>query len=225
MHALYLRWSDPDSQYLMGVVETPLRDVRGACTAGIETAQTFLAPDEVTALVEEYRQGATRRSLAVKYGIHEQTVGAHVRRARAARPPKVTAEVLAEYAEGVPATVVARRCGVTADTIVRHARSAGITPAPHHFPPEQVEQIVAAYAAGEQIVEIGKRFGMGHRHARQVLVEAGVQIRPRGHRPTLAGREDEIMTLRNQGLSFARIGELLGASPSTVRGVVAAYIS
>ena len=167
--------------------------------------------------------GATKASLAQKYGVHRQTVDAHLRRANATRPPKVTPEALAQYAEGVPAAVVARRCGVNADTITRHARLAGIGTGPRHCPPDQVEQIVAAYADGVPIVEIGKKYGMGHRHTRQVLVDAGVQIRPRGHRPVLAGRMDEVMTLRGEGLSFVRIGALVGVPASTVRDAVVAH--
>ena len=117
--------------------------------------------------------GVTKTSLASKYGVHRKTVDAHIRRAKAARPPKVTQQVLAQYAEGVSATVVARQCGVGADSVVRHARLAGTEAGSHRCPPEQVDQIVAAYAEGEGIVDIGQKFGMGHRRVRQVLVDAG----------------------------------------------------
>ena len=220
VHALYLRWSDPDSPYLTGVSETGLEDVRGVCTVGIETAQTFLAPDEAAMLVEEYVGGATRKTLAVKYGIHEQTVGAHVHRAGAKRPARVTPEVLAEYAQGVPATVLAQKCGVTDETITRHARLAGITPGPRQCPPEQITGIISSYAAGERIVDIGKRFRIGSRRVRAVLVDAGVEIRPRGHKPRLADRRAEVMRLRGQGWSYARIGDRLGVNASTVRDAV-----
>ena len=205
---------------MSGVSTAGLEDVRGVCSVGIETAQTFLTPDEAAMLVGEYVGGATRKSLAAKYGIHEQTVGAHVHRAGVKRPVKVTTEVLAEYAEGVPATVLARQCGVSDETITRHARLAGITPERRRCSPRPVEEIVSSYAAGERIVDIGKRFGIGSRRVRAVLVDAGVEIRPRGHKLRLADKQTEVMRLRGQGWSYVRIGDRLGVNASTVRDAV-----
>lgn len=38
---------------MTGISDALQEDVRGVCTAGIETAQTFLKPDQAVAMVEE----------------------------------------------------------------------------------------------------------------------------------------------------------------------------
>ena len=51
-------------------------------------------------------------------------------------------------------------------------------------------------------------------------VGAGVEIRPRGHKPRLANQQTEVVGLRGLGWSYARIGDKLGVNASTVRGSV-----
>ena len=178
--------------------DAPQEDVRGVCAARIETAQTFLKPDQVPAMVEEFVAGATKKSLAVKYAVHTQTVLSHVRKAGAVQPAKVTDEVLADFAAGVPRAVLAERCGVTSDTILRHAWLAGIQ-SPHCLQAETVDGIVDLYGQGVKIIEIGRRSGIGNRQARRVLAGAGVTIRPRGRRPMLSDQRAEVLGLRDRG--------------------------
>jgi len=83
--------------------------------------------------------------------------------------------------------------------------------------PDRVADIVALYADGVKIVEIGQRFKIGHRAARRVLVDAGVAIRPRGRRPMLAEHKSEIARLRREGWSYQRIADRLGVGATTVR--------
>jgi DNA-binding CsgD family transcriptional regulator len=165
-----------------------------------------------------YGAGMTASEVAEQVGVHESTVRAHARRQGVVPPPTVSPEVLAEYAAGAPAATLAQRCGVTPATILRHAKLNGVAAPSHEATPGLVAQIVALYSEGVRIVEIGKRFRMGHRAARRLLVDAGVAIRPRGHRPSLAEHQDEIIRLRAEGVSYRRIGERLGAAASTVRG-------
>jgi DNA-binding CsgD family transcriptional regulator len=160
----------------------------------------------------------TALEVAEQVGVHESTVRAHARRQGVVPPPTVSPEVLAEYAAGVPAATLAQGCGVTPATILRHARLTGVAAPSREATPGLVAQIVALYSEGVQIVEIGKRFQMGHRAARRLLVDAGVEIRPRGHRPSLVERREEIIRLRAEGMSYRRIGERLGVAASTVRG-------
>jgi DNA-binding NarL/FixJ family response regulator len=178
-------------------------------------------------MVAEYAAGPRASSLAGKYGVHEGTVRSHARKAGATHPDKVTSEVLDEYASGTPAQVLAERCGLSVDTIIRHARLAGITSPgrTETLPRVRVDQIVESYARGEQIVAIGRRLGMGHRHVRAVLVAAGVTIRPKGHPPMPANKAEEITRLRHEGWSFARIGAQVGASASTVRAACVSHMT
>ena len=76
------------------------------------------------------------------------------------------------------------------------------------------------YRQGVKIIEIGRQFGIGNRQARRVLDGAGVVIRPRGRRPMLADRRGEVMGLRDQGWSYARIADRIGVTASTVRDSV-----
>ena len=199
------------------VSEAPFEDARGVCTAKIETAQTFLTPDQASAMVDEFVAGATKASLARKYGVHVQTVQAHVRQAGAVQPDRVGEDVLADYASGVPTTALAKRCGVSPDTVRRHANLAGVEAGEWAIPKNDVDHIVELYEQGEPIVDIAGRFGLGHRQVRGALVDAGVTIRSRGRRPRLDSRRVEIERLRGQGWSYARIGQQLGVGKSTVR--------
>ena len=184
---------------MTGAPDAPLEDARGVCKAAIENAQTFLKPEQAAAMVEEFVAGATKKSLAEKYRVHEQTVRAHVRRAGAECPDRVTAEVLAEFASGVPVSVLAARCGVCPDTILRRARSAGILPELVGLIADQVDRIIGLYQRGARITQIGNQFGLGVRQTRQVLTDAGVEIRPRGRRPMLDDRRAEVERLRGNG--------------------------
>ena len=69
----------------------PFEDARGVCAAKMETAQTFLT----SAMVDEFVDGATKASLARRYGVHVQTVQAHVRQAGAVQLDPVGDDVLA----------------------------------------------------------------------------------------------------------------------------------
>jgi transposase len=108
---------------------------------------------------------------------------------------------------------------VSVAAIRRRARVVGVQAGPRQVGEETVGLIVELYGQGVRIVEIGKRVGFGHRRVRQVLTDAGVQIHPRGRRPA-EGRRDEVVRLRDQGWSYARIGRHLGVSPSTLQGLM-----
>ncbi|MCL2483711.1 MAG: hypothetical protein FWF43_09930 [Propionibacteriaceae bacterium] len=202
---------------MTGASEAPFEDARGVCAAKIETTQTFLSPERASAMVDEFVDGATKESLARKYGVHVQTVQAHVCQAGAVQPGRVGDDVLADFASGVPTTVLAKRCGVSRDTIRRHAKRAGVEAGEWAIPQDDVDHIVELYGQREPIVDIAGQLGLGHRKVRRVLVDAGVTIRSPGHRPRLDGRRVELERLRGQGWSYARIGQQLGVGKSTVR--------
>ena len=194
-----------------------MEDARGACRASVETPQTFLTPDQAAALVDEFAYGATLKTVAEEYGVSVQTVRSHARRASAAQAAAVPEDVLADYADGVPVSILAERCGVPPDAIKRQARLAGVTVGPRRVASDEVGQIVGLYTDGVSLSEIGKRTGLRPVRVREVLVDVGVQIRPRGYPSRLSEREDEIANLRGQGWSYVRIGEWVGADATTIK--------
>jgi DNA-directed RNA polymerase specialized sigma24 family protein len=218
---LYRRWSELGSGSPGVVSETVFEDSRGVCVSRLGNAQTRLRPDEVEAMLDDYCSGMTQKAVAEKYEVYPATVGSHARGHGRVPPPSVTSEVLAEYAAGVPAGELAKRCGVSRDTVLRHAKSAGVRAPAKTVAPEVVAQVVGLYAEGVTLAQIGRRLGIGHRGARRVLVGAGVGIRPKGHRPPLEGRREVVFRLRGEGWSFARIADRLEVNKSTVRDFVA----
>ena len=97
-----------------------------ALVAQIETPQTFPRPAVAAKMMDEYLAGATRESLASKYGVSRSTVRNHARRLRKACSEGVTDEVLADFASGIPVKVLADRHSLMPETILRQARLAGV---------------------------------------------------------------------------------------------------
>jgi len=185
--------------------------------SGIETAQTFLKPEQAAVMVEEYVAGAPMTAMAVKYGVHVATVRAHAHKAAAARPEQITDEVLADFTAGVGADVLAQRCGVPAAAIRRFARLSGVKAGSTKPCAGDVAEMVALYGQGARIIEVGRQFHIGTRRARQVLADAGVAIRPASRSSSLTNQRALILELRGQGWSFVQIGEHLGIPSTTVR--------
>ena len=77
--------------------------------AQIETSQTFSRPDVAAKMMDEYLAGATRESLASKYGVSRSTVRNHPRRMRETCSEGVSDEVLVDFASGVPVKVLEDR--------------------------------------------------------------------------------------------------------------------
>jgi DNA-directed RNA polymerase specialized sigma24 family protein len=93
--------------------------------------QPRLTPDQQRKLVEAYADGATLRTLSRQFGIHEQTVKAHVRRAGLAlrRPHALSHEQAKEalklHQGGMSKRALARRFGVSytgLDNALKRAR-------------------------------------------------------------------------------------------------------
>ncbi|MBF6271630.1 hypothetical protein [Nocardia farcinica] len=92
-----------------------------------------LQPDEVAALVERYRRGASMIELAEEYGAHRNTVEAHLRRAGVAKRPMVKmTEPLVEratklYVEELWTTAqIGKELGVDASTVAKALKRAGV---------------------------------------------------------------------------------------------------
>jgi hypothetical protein len=82
----------------------------------------------------------------------------------------------------------------------------------------QVDELVADYAAGLSIVELGRKFGIHHRTAKAHLVRRKVRLRTRG---LDAKHHAEAVRLYECGLTLMEVGLQFGVSQDAVRRVVA----
>jgi DNA-binding CsgD family transcriptional regulator len=93
--------------------------------------QRRLKPGQIARLVAGYRAGATARELAGQFGIHRDTVTAHLRREgvairqRGLRPDQ-TDEAARLYGHGWSTVRVGKKFGVSNHTISAALRNAGI---------------------------------------------------------------------------------------------------
>lgn len=84
----------------------------------------------------------------------------------------------------------------------------------------QVDELVAAYAAGTSARELAERYGLHHGTVVAHLKRRSVSLRRRG--PTVA-QADEAVVLYRQGSTLMEIGVRFGVSQGTVgRAVVKA---
>lgn len=95
--------------------------------------QRRLSPQQIHELLEEYRNGATARDLADRYGIHRLTVAQHIKRSgqqtrslRSFEGAKLT-ELIDEYQSGQSTEALGRQYGVAGSTVARTLRRNGIT--------------------------------------------------------------------------------------------------
>jgi hypothetical protein len=100
-------------------------------------------------------------------------------------------------------------------------RSPTKSPRPTHryrltdrFTPDELNQLVARYQAGEMSTALAKESGIAKSTFLRLLVERGVASRPRGL--TLA-KEKEILRLRRQGMIIRDIAKRVGCSYDTAR--------
>src|SRR5580765_2648867 len=89
-----------------------------------------LQPDEITALVEAYRAGASLPTLAKQFGLHYQTVRAHLNRSgverRECRPAldeQERAKIVELHGVGITNKEIARRLDISPRTVGRVLRA------------------------------------------------------------------------------------------------------
>jgi len=78
----------------------------------------------------------------------------------------------------------------------------------------QIDLLTQRYLAGKTVHELGAEFGIARQTVSLVLRRNGVPMRMQGLRED---QRDEITTLRDQGWSYARLGERFKVDPWTVR--------
>jgi transposase-like protein len=143
------------------------------------------------AFVEGYKRGELVADLARQLGVHRTTLDMLVARLKLSRvdPNEVPAEVrdslVAKYREGESLASIGEEYGFSANKVQRLLVSMGepIRPRGPKKPAvtsEQVQQMMSRYEQGEAIAAIADSAGVSYAQTRSCLMEAGVQMRPRG---------------------------------------------
>lgn len=81
--------------------------------------------------------------------------------------------------------------------------------------------LVAAYEAGATVEELAERHGCSVTTVRAVLAGEGVELRARGPRSPLEGREAEVAAAYEAGGTVRELAERFGANQRTIRKVLA----
>jgi transposase-like protein len=82
------------------------------------------------------------------------------------------------------------------------------------FTPDELNQLVARYQAGETSTALARESGIAKSTFLRLLAERGVGTRPRGLTP---GKEEEILRLRKQGMIIRKIAKRVGCSYDVAR--------
>lgn len=85
----------------------------------------------------------------------------------------------------------------------------------------QEAELASAYAAGATVQELAARFGCSVTTVREVLGGEGVELRARGPRSPLDGREAELAAAYVAGATVRDLAERFGANQRTIRKVLA----
>ncbi|MDQ1084721.1 MULTISPECIES: helix-turn-helix domain-containing protein [Microbacterium] len=150
-----------------------------------------LTDAEKMAFVEGYKQGELVADLARQLGVHRTTLDMLVARLELSRvdpnevPAKVRDDLVEKYRAGESLAAIGDRLGFSANKVQRLLVSMGepIRPRGPRKPTvtsEQIQQMVSRYEQGEAISAIADSAGVSYAQTRSCLMEAGVQMRPRG---------------------------------------------
>lgn len=82
------------------------------------------------------------------------------------------------------------------------------------FTPDELNQLVARYKAGETSTALACESGIAQSTFLRLLAERGIGTRPRGLTP---GKEEEILRLCKQGMIIREIAKCVGCSYDTAR--------
>ncbi|UGQ56905.1 helix-turn-helix domain-containing protein [Rhodococcus pyridinivorans] len=95
-------------------------------------ANRKLERDEIEALVRRYREGATVYELAEEFGMHRQTVSAHLHRegvtlrSRVRMTPQLLARAIELYKAGWSTVQIGKELGVGTSTVGKALKRAGV---------------------------------------------------------------------------------------------------
>ena len=94
------------------------------------------------------------------------------------------------------------------------------------MPPRQLlvgqeDEVVRAYEGGATVTELASRYDCSTTTVREVLQANGAQLRARGPRSPLEGREAEVAAAYEAGATVRELVERFDANQRTVRKVLA----
>jgi transposase-like protein len=99
--------------------------------------QRRLSPDETTKLIGSYEAGETVKDLALRHGLHRETVSNILTRHGIARrptgiPTERVAEVIADYENGLSLAAIGAKLSVDPATVSLALCKAGVEPRPRN---------------------------------------------------------------------------------------------
>ncbi|WP_314456179.1 helix-turn-helix domain-containing protein [uncultured Microbacterium sp.] len=150
-----------------------------------------LTDPEKRAFVEGYERGELVADLARQFGVHRTTLDMLVSRLKLSRvdpnevPAKVRDSLVEKYRTGESLAAMGEEYGFSANKVQRLLVSMGepIRPCGPKKPAvtsEKIQRMVSRYEQGEAISAIAASAGVSYAQTRSCLLEAGVQMRPRG---------------------------------------------
>lgn len=150
-----------------------------------------LTDAEKIAFVEGYKRGEMVADLARQLEVHRSTLDMLVARLKLSRvdpnevPAKVRDDLIKKYRGGEFLATIGEEYGFSANKVQRLLVSTGepIRPRGPKKPAvtsEQVRQMVSRYQQGEAISAIAISASVSYAQTRSCLIDAGVQMRPRG---------------------------------------------
>jgi transposase-like protein len=153
-----------------------------------------LTDAQVAAIADEFARGATRGALALRYGVHANTITRALRRSGVPRRPgsrralsaEQELEVVEAYAAGTATQSIASMFGVSAQHVSRIAFAHGVERRRSGLPGRRRRldgadvnaSLVDAYQCGASLRALARDYGVSSATIRQALVGAGVPRRP-----------------------------------------------
>jgi hypothetical protein len=89
------------------------------------------------------------------------------------------AQLIQGYRDGVPVDELAIKFQVNPSTVQKHVRGHGLPRRSPRLGPTHIEEAIQLYMAGDSLVTLGKRYGIGKDAVARSLRKAGTRLRPR----------------------------------------------
>lgn len=132
--------------------------------------------------------------------------------------PEQRTAIVEEFAAGGDVDEIAARYGIRRQHVYRLSSEKGIHRRRRRVPPEERDKVVDRYTKGEPLAAIARTYSCNPVTIRNVLIEAGVSLRPPGNRPRdlSDGDKRRIVELYDAGLRQVDIVRELGLSQHRV---------
>ena len=169
--------------------------------AKIHKLEQRLSADTIAAILLDYEAGVRGSALAQKYGLRKSTLRDLVTRhglkpdngvPGAALSQDEIAQAVRLYESGMSIKAVAEQLGRAHGSIHKHLVQSGANMHPRtrrlKLTPEQIDQAVRDYDAGQSLVQISSGLPVGPEAVRRALQARGVVMRPAGAAPGRTSR-------------------------------------